>query len=284
MKRPLWAGESESACRATVSSSVAATSVTGIVVTIYLRCSPKQRLDAASRSASSHRRCSAVLPNGFMGRVAMRCNANLGSLQGRRPSPASCAYNDSDGNLLAVGQPARTVADTSDRPHAADATHSRIPRQRLCPDTEEVTGSNPVSPTKKALASGPFATLRARLALGSVDLSAKLCRPIAWRHRRSSSMARPHPASNDWPWRSINSTRGRSERRCRRPPSVVRRSVRAQANRRCCRGANRSHPAGDAIRLILPGQDQHSVRSPLNGWPLDSYPSEVHSPNYVRSS
>jgi hypothetical protein len=41
-------------------------------------------------------------------------------------------------------------------------------------DTEEVTGSNPVSPTKKALVSGQFATLRARLALGSVDLSAKL--------------------------------------------------------------------------------------------------------------
>jgi hypothetical protein len=41
-------------------------------------------------------------------------------------------------------------------------------------DTEEVTGSNPVSPTMKALVSGPLAALTPRLALGSVDLSAKL--------------------------------------------------------------------------------------------------------------
>jgi hypothetical protein len=46
-------------------------------------------------------------------------------------------------------------------------------------DTEEVTGSNPVSPTVTPLVSDLFATMRARLAPGSVDLSAKLCRPIA---------------------------------------------------------------------------------------------------------
>jgi hypothetical protein len=65
------------------------------------------------------------------------------------------------GNLFAVGQtvgqPTRTVADISDLAHAPDATLARIPNQRFCPDTEEVTGSNPVSPTKKALVSGHFA-------------------------------------------------------------------------------------------------------------------------------
>ena len=44
---------------------------------------------------------------------------------------------------------------------------------------ELVTGSNPVSPTKKALVGELFASLRACLALGSVDLSAKSCGPIA---------------------------------------------------------------------------------------------------------
>jgi hypothetical protein len=47
----------------------------------------------------------------------------------------------------AVGQPTRTVADIGDPARAADPSLARIPRQRFCPDTEEVTGSNPVSPT-----------------------------------------------------------------------------------------------------------------------------------------
>jgi hypothetical protein len=71
-----------------------------------------------------------------------------------------------------VGQPVRTVANISDPAHAPDTTLPRIPEQRFCPDTEEVTGSNPVSPTMKALVSDPFAALTPRLALGSVDLSA----------------------------------------------------------------------------------------------------------------
>jgi hypothetical protein len=51
-----------------------------------------------------------------------------------------------------VGQPPRTVADIGDPAHAPHPTLARIPTQRCCPDTEEVTGSNPVSPTKiKAL-------------------------------------------------------------------------------------------------------------------------------------
>ena len=37
-------------------------------------------------------------------------------------------------------------------------------------DTEEVTGSNPVSPTMKALVSDPFAAVTPRLALRPVDL------------------------------------------------------------------------------------------------------------------
>ena len=47
-------------------------------------------------------------------------------------------------------------------------------RGRILADTEEVTGPNPVSPTKKALVSHPFSPLGARLALESIDLSAKL--------------------------------------------------------------------------------------------------------------
>jgi hypothetical protein len=46
-----------------------------------------------------------------------------------------------------VGQPTRTVADISDLAHAPDATLHHIREQKFCPDTEEVTGSNPVSPT-----------------------------------------------------------------------------------------------------------------------------------------
>jgi hypothetical protein len=53
-------------------------------------------------------------------------------------------------------------------PRAIGAVGARFP------DTEEVTGSNPVSPTMKALVSDPLAALTPRLALGSVDLSAKL--------------------------------------------------------------------------------------------------------------
>jgi hypothetical protein len=39
------------------------------------------------------------------------------------------------------------VAHMGDPPHAPDATLARVPTQGFCPDTEEVTGSNPVSPT-----------------------------------------------------------------------------------------------------------------------------------------
>jgi hypothetical protein len=84
-------------------------------------------------------------------RVAMGSDADLGSLQKACALPASCAYNDSDANLLAVaqtvGQPTRTVRDMSDLAHAPDATVAAVHGQRFCPDTEEVTGSNPVSPT-----------------------------------------------------------------------------------------------------------------------------------------
>jgi hypothetical protein len=109
-------------------------------------------------------------------RVAMGSDADLGSLQKACAPPASCAYNDSDANLLAVGQivgqPTRTVRDMSDHADAPYATVAAVHGQRFCPDTEEVTGSNPVSPTMKALVSDPFAALTPRLALGSVDLSA----------------------------------------------------------------------------------------------------------------
>jgi hypothetical protein len=77
------------------------------------------------------------------------------------------------------GQPTHTVADMSDPAHAQGTPLARIPRQSSCPDTEEVTGSNQYHPPVTPLVSGPFTTVDARLALRSVDLSDKLCRPIA---------------------------------------------------------------------------------------------------------
>jgi hypothetical protein len=46
-----------------------------------------------------------------------------------------------------VGQPARTVALIGDPPHRSRCHIACVQMQRFCPDTEEVTGSNPVSPT-----------------------------------------------------------------------------------------------------------------------------------------
>jgi hypothetical protein len=77
-------------------------------------------------------------------RVAMGSDADLGSLQKACAPPASCAYNDSDADLLAagqtVGQPTRTVRDMSDLTHAPDATIAAVHGHRFCPDMEGVTG------------------------------------------------------------------------------------------------------------------------------------------------
>jgi hypothetical protein len=66
-------------------------------------------------------------------------------------SSVAALTDDPGGKLFAVGQTVgqsvRTVADISHRPDAPDATLARASRHRFCPDTEEVTGSNPVSPT-----------------------------------------------------------------------------------------------------------------------------------------
>jgi hypothetical protein len=118
----------------------------GIVVPIYRRCGPERRLDGLKIGKHAPPLIS-LLPNGFVTRVAMRSDADLGSLQRPAPPPASCGYNDADANLLAVGQQTRTVRDMSDLAHAPDATVAAVHAQRFCPDTEEVTGSNPVSPT-----------------------------------------------------------------------------------------------------------------------------------------
>ena len=76
-------------------------------------------------------------------RVAMSSMLTLGACEKACAPPASCAYNDSDANLLAVrqavGQPTRTVRDMSDLAHAPDATVAAVHGQRFCPDTEEVT-------------------------------------------------------------------------------------------------------------------------------------------------
>ena len=76
------------------------------------------------------------------------------------PLLGNCAYNDSAGNS-AHCQPncwptSPTVANMGDSVHAPDATLVRIPKQRLCPGTEEVTGSNPVSPTTITPGQTPF--------------------------------------------------------------------------------------------------------------------------------
>ena len=89
---------------------------------------------------------------------------------GTVPWPASSAITASvrqmptpaGGNLFAVGQtvgqPTRIVANMSDRAHASDDTLACIPVRRFCPDTEEVTGSNPVSPTSNTPSHVAFAT------------------------------------------------------------------------------------------------------------------------------
>ena len=77
-----------------------------------------------------------------------------------------------------------------DPPHAPDATLARVPTQGFCPDTEEVTGSNPVSPTKKALVSHPFCDLARACGGWIVDLSAKLSAYRLVSPSKSSLMAR----------------------------------------------------------------------------------------------
>ena len=115
------------------------------------RCSPKQRLDGLKIGKYAPPLLSCLCRTGLWAVWRMRGNADFCEFAKAYALCASCAYNHSDANLFAVGQtvgqPARTVVDISDRPHAAAATHIRIPGQRFCPDTEEVTGSNPVSPT-----------------------------------------------------------------------------------------------------------------------------------------
>ena len=110
----------------------------------------------------------------------------------RHPVYTTKRAHEQDG-LLVVAAPAYQTAYQSVRPGPITQVLRRtlatlcaaVQRGRILADTEEVTGSNPVSPTMKALVSDPFAALTPRLALGSVDLSPD-CRPIAWRrHRRA---------------------------------------------------------------------------------------------------
>ena len=93
--------------------------------------------------------------------------------------------------------------------------------------------------------------------------------------------ASPRPASNDWLWRSI-----KLHAQEKLPAISV--SCSSIGPRRINQGA-----AGAArIAVItpvtpqphLPGQDQHSGDPAARLGPLDNYRSEVHSPNYVRSS
>jgi len=63
-----------------------------------------------------------------------------------RASPVRLRHQNAIGQT--VGQQVRTLTDISDPVKVPDATAARIPTRRFCPDTEEVTGSNPVSPTQ----------------------------------------------------------------------------------------------------------------------------------------
>ena len=51
------------------------------------------------------------------------------------------------------------MGDVGDSVYAPNTTLARIPKRRFCPDTEEVTGSNPVSPTSKTPDQGHLAVL-----------------------------------------------------------------------------------------------------------------------------
>jgi hypothetical protein len=59
-------------------------------------------------------------------------------------------------------------------PRTSGTPTDALPRVPEITDTEEVTGSNPVSPTSNTLVSDLVSRARARLALGSVDLSANV--------------------------------------------------------------------------------------------------------------
>ena len=66
-----------------------------------------------------------------------------------------------------------------------DTLSAAAMRRRILADTEEVTGSNPVSPTSNTPGPPCFC---ARFGAGMVDLSAKDCRPIDrldYRHEAS---------------------------------------------------------------------------------------------------
>jgi hypothetical protein len=123
MKRPSWAGESESACRATVSSSVSATSAK--------ESSSQSTVDVARRRLKIGKYAPPLLScfaERFMGRVAMRCNANLGSLQGVGPLPLSALTTTPTATCLlsaklSANQPAqwqtRAIVHTLQTPHTA---------------------------------------------------------------------------------------------------------------------------------------------------------------------
>ena len=93
-------------------------------------------------------------------------------------SSLDCAYSRSDGKLLIVGQTvgqrARTVADVSDSRNARHVLLARIPYRRFCPDTEEVTGSNPVSPTSNIPGQTAIATARIACVIDLASQTASL--------------------------------------------------------------------------------------------------------------
>jgi hypothetical protein len=103
---------------------------------------------SSPRSLGQRGHISRLGSRGYLHRRAMHQCARS---EARERQEAGAAVDPTEVNRLAVGQtvgqPAHTVANIGDPPHAADATLIPIPKQRFCPDTEEVTGSNPVSPT-----------------------------------------------------------------------------------------------------------------------------------------
>jgi len=103
----------------------------------------------------------------------------------RHPVYTTKRAQEQDGPLV-VATPAYQTAYQSVRPVAIKQVLRRtlatlgtaVKRGQILADTEEVTGSNPVSPTSNIPSQPHFC---ACLRWDRVDLSAKLCRPIACR-------------------------------------------------------------------------------------------------------
>ena len=94
------------------------------------------------------------------------------------------------------------MADVSDSGHARHVLRARIPYRRFCPDTEEVTGSNPVSPTSNIPGQTAIATAGIACVIGLANQTASLTDQLDGPQIR-------HP----WPLRHVSTHDVRKHRR-----------------------------------------------------------------------